>query len=205
MYLFDNLIRINWRTIMQTLQHPALTPAHGQAPANAMEPFPAEVANFNLLQSTNNTNPNAPHYFGSFKLEGKWYQVSTWIQYSRQGGQQMLSNSVRPCTAQEAARHEERDAQFRARANGGQQQAGQARQYTPVQGNPLDAQPAPAAAPAVDPALIAAVVQALGGHSALASVQPATQASAQPAAAPADEPAPVQAPVMADTKEPDPF
>lgn len=194
---------------MQTLQHPALAPVNGQASANAMEPFPAEVANFNLLQATNNTNPNAPHYFGSFKLGDQWYQVSTWIQYSRQGGQQMLSNSVRPCTAQEAARHEERDAQFRARANGGQQQAAPARTYTPIQNNPLDAQQAPATpAPAVDPALIAAVVQALGGHSALAPVQqaaPAAQQAPAQAAAPAGEPAPVTAPAMADTKEPDPF
>lgn len=195
---------------MQTLQHPALAQPQAQAPANAMEPFPAEVANFNLLQSTNNTNPNAPHYFGSFKLDGKWYQVSTWIQYSRQGGQQMLSNSVRPCTAQEAARHEERDAQFRARANGGQQQAAPARAYTPVQNNPLDAQQAPAApAPAIDLTLIAAVVQALSGQSAAApAYAPALQA-AEPAparaAAPADTPAPVTAPAMADTKEPDPF
>lgn len=191
---------------MQTLQHPALAQTQAQAPANAMEPFPAEVANFNLLQSTNNTNPNAPHYFGSFKLDGKWYQVSTWIQYSRQGGQQMLSNSVRPCTAQEAARHEERDAQFRARSGGQQQAATRAYtpvQNTPVQNNPLDAQ----AAPAVDPALVAAVVQALSGQLALAPAYAPAQQAAEPAPvkADADTPAPVTAPAMADTKEPDPF
>ena len=90
------------------LQHPDLQP---QQPA-AGNQYPAEVANFNLLAARNRTNDRAPHYFGSFKLNGQWYQVSTWITYTRNGGEQQLSNSVRPCTPEEAVRHEERDRQF---------------------------------------------------------------------------------------------
>lgn len=94
---------------MTMLQHPDF-----QAPAAAA--YPAEVANFNLLVARTRGNERAPHYFGSFKLNGQWFQVSTWIRHSTTTGEQMLSNSVRPCTAEEAAKHEARDAEFRARA-----------------------------------------------------------------------------------------
>ena len=92
------------------LQHPDLQPQQ-QAAGNQ---YPAEVANFNLLAARNRTNDRAPHYFGSFKLNGQWYQVSTWITYTRNGGEQQLSNSVRPCTPEEAAKHEARDQQYLA-------------------------------------------------------------------------------------------
>ena len=92
------------------LQHPDLVPQQPQA----RSPFPAEIANFNLLTARNRTNERAPHYFGSFKsaVDGQWYQVSMWIQYARNSGEQMLNQSIRPCTPEEAARHEERDRQF---------------------------------------------------------------------------------------------
>ena len=92
------------------LQHPDLAPQQPQA----RSPFPAEIANFNLLTARNRTNERAPHYFGSFKsaVDGQWYQVSMWIQYARNSGEQMLNQSIRPCTPEEAARHEERDRQF---------------------------------------------------------------------------------------------
>ena len=102
------------------LQHPDLAPQQPQA----RSPFPAEIANFNLLTARNRTNERAPHYFGSFKsaVDGQWYQVSMWIQYARNSGEQMLNQSIRPCTPEEAARHEERDRQF---------------QQNRTQGNPL--------------------------------------------------------------------
>ena len=92
------------------LQHPDLVPQQPQA----RSPFPAEIANFNLLTARNRTNERAPHYFGSFKsaVDGQWYQVSMWIQYARNSGEQMLNQSIRPCTPEEAARHEERDRRF---------------------------------------------------------------------------------------------
>ena len=93
------------------LQHPDLQP---QQPA-AGNQYPAEVANFTLLAARNRTNDRAPHYFGSFKLNGQWYQVSTWIVHARNTGEQQLSNSVRPCTPEEAAKHEAREQQYAAR------------------------------------------------------------------------------------------
>lgn len=93
------------------LQHPDLQP---QQPV-AGNQYPAEVANFTLLAARNRTNDRAPHYFGSFKLNGQWYQVSTWITHARSSGEQQLSNSVRPCTPEEAARHEAREQQYASR------------------------------------------------------------------------------------------
>lgn len=93
------------------LQHPDLQPQ--QPVANTQ--YPAEVANFTLLAARNRTSDKAPHYFGSFKLNGQWYQVSTWIVHARNTGEQQLSNSVRPCTPEEAAKHEAREQQYAAR------------------------------------------------------------------------------------------
>ena len=97
-----------------TMQTPMLQ--HPDVVAPTVTPFPQEVANFNLLVALNRTSEKAPHYFGSFKLNGQWYQVSTWIQFTKNTGQQMLNNSIRPCTPEEAAKHEARDAAFRASA-----------------------------------------------------------------------------------------
>jgi len=141
------------------LQHPSLQhPSLNNAPAATQ--YPADVANFNLLISRNRPTERAPHYFGSFKLDGKWYQVSTWIAQGRTvGSEQYLSNAIRPCTPEEAAKHEAREAQFQARArNNVQPQATQqAIQYqaatpmrpeenvipnqTPAASNPLDHEP----------------------------------------------------------------
>jgi hypothetical protein len=115
-------------TNLQTpmLQHPDVV-------APTATPFPAQVANFNLIQATKRSSDKAPHYFGYFKLDGQWYSVSTWIQFTKNTGQQLLNNSIRPCTPEEAAKQEAYAAQF-------QQQQGQ----RPVQtvadaGNPLHA------------------------------------------------------------------
>ena len=121
-----------------TLQHPDLAP---QKPQTSQ--YPAEVANFNLLAARNRTSERSPHYFGSFKIQGVWYQVSTWIVFSRNGGEQQLSNSIRPCTPEEAAKHEARDQQFQA----GQQ--ARAQQTLGQVLNPMHA-PANTGAPAVD-------------------------------------------------------
>ena len=118
------------------LQHPDLQP---QQPA-AGNQYPAEVANFNLLAARNRTNDRAPHYFGSFKLNGQWYQVSTWITYTRNGGEQQLSNSVRPCTPEEAAKHEARDQQYLA---GRQTQQTMAQAPNPLHQQAQAAQPQP--------------------------------------------------------------
>ena len=108
------------------LQHPGLAPQQPQA----RSPFPAEIANFNLLTARNRTNERAPHYFGSFKsaVDGQWYQVAMWVQYARNSGEQMLNQSIRPCTPGEAARHEERDRQFQQNRPQGN---------APTTGNPL--------------------------------------------------------------------
>lgn len=128
------------------LQHPDLRP---QAPATQ---YPADIAQFTLLAARNRVNERAPHYFGSVKIEGKWYQISTWITYSRNGGEQQLSNSVRPSTPEEAARNEQRENDFQARRttannplHGGQPQQQQSwNQQAPAAGapaaNPLDQQ-----------------------------------------------------------------
>ena len=126
------------------LQHPDLVPQQPQA----RSPFPAEIANFNLLTARNRTNERAPHYFGSFKsaVDGQWYQVSMWIQYARNSGEQMLNQSIRPCTPEEAARHEERDRQFqqnRAQAASNPLHGGQNRGTVTAgapAANPLDQQ-----------------------------------------------------------------
>lgn len=106
-------------TMQNTMQTPMLQ--HPDVVAPTVTPFPQEVANFNLLMATNRTSEKAPHYFGSFKLNGQWYQVSTWIQFAKNTGQQMLNNSIRPCTPEEAAKHEARDAAFRASVGAGRQ------------------------------------------------------------------------------------
>ena len=129
------------------LQHPDLHPQ--TAPATQ---YPADIAQFTLLAARNRTNDRAPHYFGSVKIEGKWYQISTWITYSRNGGEQQLSNSVRPSTPEEAARNEQRENDFQARRSAannplhaGQPQQQQSwNQQAPAAGapaaNPLDQQ-----------------------------------------------------------------
>ena len=100
------------------LQHPGMMSRqpqqHGQA--GGQTPFPPELTNFNLIPLTNRNSERSPHYFGSFKLGGKWFQVSSWIRYAANTGIQMLNNSIRECTPEEAARHEAREAQFRANA-----------------------------------------------------------------------------------------
>ena len=101
------------------LQHPGMMPQQPQqqpGQAGGQTPFPPELANFNLIPLTNRNSERSPHYFGSFKLGGKWFQVSSWIRYAANTGIQMLSNSIRECTPEEAARHEAREAQFRANA-----------------------------------------------------------------------------------------
>ena len=130
------------------LQHPDLVPQQVQA----RSPFPAEIANFNLLTARNRTNERAPHYFGSFKsaVDGQWYQVSVWIQYARNSGEQMLNQSIRPCTPEEAARHEERDRQFqqnRAQAASNPLHAGQPQQSWGASAASASTAGAPAANP----------------------------------------------------------
>ena len=130
------------------LQHPDLVPQQAQA----RSPFPAEIANFNLLTARNRTNERAPHYFGSFKsaVDGQWYQVSVWIQYARNSGEQMLNQSIRPCTPEEAARHEERDRQFqqsRAQAASNPLHAGQPQQSWGASAASASTAGAPAANP----------------------------------------------------------
>ena len=130
------------------LQHPDLVPQQAQA----RSPFPAEIANFNLLTARNRTNERAPHYFGSFKsaVDGQWYQVSGWIQYARNSGEQMLNQSIRPCTPEEAARHEERDRQFqqsRAQAASNPLHAGQPQQSWGASAASASTAGAPAANP----------------------------------------------------------
>ena len=101
------------------LQHPSMMPQQPlQQPGQAggQTPFPPELANFNLIPLTNRISERSPHYFGSFKLGGKWFQVSSWIRYAATTGVQMLNSSIRECTPEEAARHEAREAQFRANA-----------------------------------------------------------------------------------------
>lgn len=109
---------------MTTLQHPL----HAQQPLQqqpqypqqqqpaAQGQYPAEIANFSLLAAREKRNARAPDYFGSFKINGVWYQVSTWISYARNSGEQYLSNSVRPCTPEEAQRHEDRESRFQRTA-----------------------------------------------------------------------------------------
>ena len=79
------------RDSVQNMQAEKQTPA---APA-----YNQPVANFNLVPLANRTNERAPHYYGSFKLDGVWYSVTTWIQYSRTNGEQMLNSSVTPMNA----------------------------------------------------------------------------------------------------------
>lgn len=98
------------------LQHPGMMPQQPQQQAGGQTQFPPELSNFNLIPLTNRNSERSPHYFGSFKLGGKWFQVSSWIRYAANTGIQMLSNSIRECTPEEAARHEAREAQFRANA-----------------------------------------------------------------------------------------
>ncbi|CAC9972301.1 hypothetical protein [Aeromonas phage PVN02] len=119
-----------------TMQTPMLQ--HPDVVAPTVTPFPQEVANFNLLIAMNRTSEKAPHYFGSFKLNGQWYQVSTWIQFAKNTGQQMLNNSIRPCTPEEAAKHEARDAVFRANAP-----AARTPQMQNTVANPMQQQTAP--------------------------------------------------------------
>lgn len=75
--------------------------------------YPAVVSNFNLITSTNSINPKAPNYFGSFKLHGKWYSVSSWNQTSKTG-QPIINNSIRPCTDEETEKNETREAAFQS-------------------------------------------------------------------------------------------
>ena len=108
------------------LQHPDV-----QQPATAQSQYAPPVANFNLLPSNNRQSENSPHYFGSFKINGIWYNVSTWIVFSR-NGTQMLSNAVNEMTVEQAAKAEAREQQYAAR-RAGQQQVPAAQAQTPVQ------------------------------------------------------------------------
>lgn len=99
-----------------TMQTPALVHPALQAQPAATNQYPADVANFNLLISKNRNNERSPHYFGSMKIDGRWYIVSTWIRFQTGNGEQMLSNSVRPATPEEAKRNEDRELQYASRA-----------------------------------------------------------------------------------------
>lgn len=81
----------------------------------ARQPFPAEIANFALLPSRNRSSDRSPAFFGSFKIDGVWYSVSTWENFNRTTGEKFYSNSVRPCTPEEAYKNEQRDQAYNAR------------------------------------------------------------------------------------------
>ncbi|UYD72103.1 hypothetical protein [Vibrio phage vB_VpaM_VPs20] len=105
-----------------TLMHPDMqqAPVQQQPQQGGQQQFNQPVAQFNLLTSRNRRSDRAPHYFGAVRLNGVWYEVATWIQFSRNGGEQFLSNSITPSTAEQAARHEERERSFQSRTHGGQ-------------------------------------------------------------------------------------
>lgn len=86
----------------------------------ARQPFPAEIANFALLPSRNRTSERSPAFFGSFKIDGVWYSVSTWENFNRTTGEKFYSNSVRPCTPEEAQKNEQRDQAYNARRQSAQ-------------------------------------------------------------------------------------
>lgn len=90
--------------------------------------FPAEVATFTQFLSKNRRSEKSPKYFANLKIEGKWYNISTWEHFNQRDGSVILNNSVRPCTPEECAKNEQyyqRDQQYR--------QARQQQQGQPVQ------------------------------------------------------------------------
>lgn len=88
--------------------------------------FPAEVATFTQFLSKNRRSEKSPKYFANLKIEGKWYNISTWEHFNQRDGSVILNNSVRPCTPEECAKNEQyyqRDQQYRqARQQNVQQQ-----------------------------------------------------------------------------------
>lgn len=83
--------------------------------------YPAEIANFNLIAATNKNNERAPDFFGSTKIGSTWYMFSAWLIFSR-SGKQMINTSMRPATAQEAAKQEQQAAQYDQNRNQGHNQ-----------------------------------------------------------------------------------
>lgn len=83
--------------------------------------YPAETANFNLIAATNKNSERAPDFFGSTKIGSTWYMFSAWLIFSR-SGKQMINTSMRPATAQEAARQEQQAAQYDQNRNQGHNQ-----------------------------------------------------------------------------------
>ena len=77
---------------------------------------PEPIARFNLLPAKDRRSQNSPHYFGSVKIEDKWYTVATWINESNNTKEEYLHNSLTPATEAEAKKFEERDAEFQANA-----------------------------------------------------------------------------------------
>lgn len=92
--------------------------------------YPAETANFNLIAATNKNSERAPDFFGSTKIGSTWYMFSAWLIFSR-SGKQMINTSMRPATAQEAARQEQQAAQYDQNRNQGN---GQGYAQNPLQG-----------------------------------------------------------------------
>ena len=71
------------------------------------------------LTSLNRRNEKDPHFFGSVKIEGLWYQTATWINITN--NVQNLSTAYTLMTVEQAEKAEVREVEFQkqrmARAN----------------------------------------------------------------------------------------
>jgi len=89
-----------------TIAAPTITPVT-MANANRIE-----NVYMNQLTALNRRNERDAHFFGSVKLEGIWYQASTWINVNN--NVQNLSTSFTKMNEAQAVLAEERQAKFEA-------------------------------------------------------------------------------------------
>jgi len=79
----------------------------------------SEAVFANQLTSLNRRNEKDPHFFGSVKIDGLWYQTATWINVVN--NVQNLSTAYTLMTVEQAEKAEIREAEFQkqrqARAN----------------------------------------------------------------------------------------
>ena len=108
----------------------AVNQLFAQQQQQQQQQYPAETANFNLIAATNKNNERAPDFFGSTKIGSTWYMFSAWLIFSR-SGKQMINTSMRPATAQEAAKQEQQAAQYNQNTHQGN---GQGYAQNPLQG-----------------------------------------------------------------------
>ena len=71
-----------------------------------------EAISDNQLTNLNRRSDRDPHFFGSVKIDGVWYQIATWI--NDNNGIQNLSSAYSVMTVEQAMKAEKREQEYQA-------------------------------------------------------------------------------------------